>query len=161
VLLLLAFGRYGRLRKNNLLRESGFLLWNHDDDTKSLHSIDPRSLPSGWRAMSTGWRRDLEFKPCSDDWNAAANWSPAIVPNGPAAAANFDFSIQTSPISPTVPPSRSGRTVTKPNTTAATGVILPSRWYPKAILPSLPPCKNGRRSCPVVDRISRKTRRGD
>ncbi len=32
------------------------------------------------------------LNPTSGDWNTAANWTPATVPNGPADTATFDIS---------------------------------------------------------------------
>ncbi len=40
------------------------------------------------RAGSATW----SLNPVSSDWNTAANWSPATVPNGPADPATFDVS---------------------------------------------------------------------
>ena len=37
-------------------------------------------------------QRDLETNPTSNDWNTAANWTPATVPNGAHDTATFDVS---------------------------------------------------------------------
>ena len=44
------------------------------------------------QAGSATWN----LSPTSSDWNTAGNWTPAIVPNGPADTATFDSSSQTS-----------------------------------------------------------------
>ncbi len=46
---------------------------------------------SAARAGSASWN----LNPATGDWNTAANWSPATVPNGPADTATFNFSNQT------------------------------------------------------------------
>jgi autotransporter-associated beta strand protein len=43
-------------------------------------------------ADSATWKQN----PTSSDWNTAANWTPATVPNGPADTATFQFSNRTS-----------------------------------------------------------------
>jgi autotransporter-associated beta strand protein len=43
-------------------------------------------------AGSAAWK----LNPTSSDWNTAANWTPATVPNGPADTATFAFSNSTS-----------------------------------------------------------------
>src|SRR5207244_1317475 len=45
-------------------------------------------LPQTIQASSATWISD----PVSGDWNTAANWTPASVPNGPSDTATFAFS---------------------------------------------------------------------
>ncbi len=49
------------------------------------------STASSTFAGSATWKAS----PATDDWNTAANWTPAIVPNGPADTATFARSNQT------------------------------------------------------------------
>src|SRR6266480_5717548 len=48
------------------------------------------STASSTFAGSATWKAS----PATDDWNTAANWTPAIVPNGPADTATFARSNQ-------------------------------------------------------------------
>jgi len=89
------------------------------------------SGPSAAFAGSATW----DLNPASGDWNTAANWTPATVPNSSADTAEFAFS-NTTNVSISANTEVNGITFTPDATNAYTISVATSNVFPRELVVS-------------------------